>query len=128
MIEIYGSCNLRGYKKALKNFLNFVLKKEKNSKFKKIFIIFTNDNKIRKLNKKFLNKDEKTDVLSFEINDIGEIYVNVDFAKRLGNFSYYIAFYSLHGLLHLMGYEHKIKSKEKEMFYKQEEYMKLWKF
>jgi len=81
MIEIYGSCNLRGYKKALKNFLNFVLKKEKNSKFKKIFIIFTNDNKIRKLNKKFLNKDEKTDVLSFEINDIGEIYVNVDFAK-----------------------------------------------
>jgi probable rRNA maturation factor len=128
MIEIYGFCNLRGYKKALKNFLNFVLKKEKNSKFKKIFIIFTNDNKIRKLNKKFLNKDEKTDVLSFEINDIGEIYVNVDFAKRLGNFSYYVAFYSLHGLLHLMGYEHKIKSKEKEMFYKQEEYMKLWKF
>jgi len=128
MIEIIGKCNLKGYKKSLKNFLNFVLKKEKNSKFKKIYIIFTNDRKIRKLNKMFLYKNKITDVLSFEIGDIAEIYVNTDYSKRLGDFSFYTAFYSLHGLLHILGYEHKIKTKEIEMLKKQEEYIKLWKF
>lgn len=128
MIEIFGKVKLKGYKMKLKNFLKRVLKKEKKSKFKKIYVILTNNRTMKNLNKKFLFKNKSTDVLSFELGNIGEIYVNVDYARKLGDFSFYIAFYSLHGMLHLLGYDHKIKSKEKEMYEKQELYIKLWNF
>lgn len=128
MIEVVGSISLKGYKKSLKHFLEGVLRRENRNRFKKIYIILANDRKMRLLNRKFLYKDRTTDVLSFEIGKIAEIYVNVDYAKKLGDFSYYLAFYSLHGLLHVLGYDHKVKTKEEEMLRVQDEYMKLWKF
>ncbi len=128
MIEIIGNIKLFGYKKALKHFLKRILERENRNKFKKIYIIFANDRKMRLLNKRFLHKNKTTDVLSFEIGEIAEIYVNTDYARRLGDYSYYLTFYSLHGLLHILGYDHKVKSKAIEMLRKQDEYMKLWKF
>ncbi|MCS7244963.1 MAG: rRNA maturation RNAse YbeY [candidate division WOR-3 bacterium] len=128
MIEIFGKVNLKGYKKRLKAFLESVLKKEKKFKFRKIYIILTNNRVMKDLNKKFLFKNKTTDVLSFELGNIAEVYVNVDYAKKLGDFSFYTAFYSLHGVLHLLGYDHKLKLKEEEMHKKQELYIKLWKY
>ncbi len=128
MIEIVGKIKLFGYKKALKHFLKHILECENRNKFRKIYIIFANDRKMRLLSKRFLYKNKTTDVLSFEIGEIAEIYVNTDYAKRLGNFSYYLTFYSVHGLLHILGYDHKVKSEADKMLRKQNEYMKLWKF
>ncbi|MEO0145013.1 MAG: rRNA maturation RNase YbeY [candidate division WOR-3 bacterium] len=128
MIEIIGSVKIKGYKKALKQFLKNILKLERKKHPKKIYILLTNDQKMRKLNKQFLKKDKTTDVISFNFGKIAEIYVNTDYAKRLGDFSYFIAFYCLHGLLHILGYDHKTKEERKEMFKKQEKYINLWKF
>lgn len=128
MIEIIGKIKLKGYKKSLKDFLESVLKSENKEHPPKIYILFVNDRKIRKLNALFLRKDKTTDVISFNLGNIAEIYVNTEYSKRLGNFSYYTTFYSLHGLLHILGYEHKSKDQKKEMFKKQEKYMNLWKF
>ena len=91
---------------------------KKNSK---INVHLVGDREIQKLNKKHLNKDYPTDVLSFNIDKktpygeyyIGDIIVNIDQAKRqakeYGNDDYRkeIAELIEHGALHLLGIHHK---------------------
>ncbi|OGC70426.1 rRNA maturation RNase YbeY [candidate division WWE3 bacterium RIFOXYC1_FULL_39_7] len=84
-----------------------------------ISITLTNDSEIRKLNKKFLNKDYATDVLSFNIDQelehgkyyLGDVIVNVEQAERqageYGNtLEQEIAALVEHGVLHLLGVHH----------------------
>ena len=90
--------------------------------------------KIHYLNKTYRNIDRPTDVISFAflddkneiINgnypiDLGEIYICYDVckenAKKYGNsFDREFCFLFIHGLLHLLGYDHQTKEQEKEMF------------
>ena len=92
-------------------------------------ILLSNNKNIRKLNKKFRNKNKSTDVLSFpsekKINlkkspYIGDIIVSYEFMNKPKNLSV-LEFQNkvikifIHGFLHLLGYDH-IKLKDfKEM-------------
>lgn len=68
---------------------------------------------MRRLNKKFLQHDYATDVISFPLNDgrevSGEIYVGLDQARRQAT-KYGVSQKKeihrlvIHGLLHLLGY------------------------
>ena len=74
---------------------------------KKTRVILVSDDYIRDLNKKFLGKDNPTNVLTFELGDENEVYVSVDTAKReFGDHQVLkgIAYYILHALLHLEGF------------------------
>ena len=84
-----------------------------------VSISFVNDKKIRELNKEYRDKDEVTDVLSFNIDKedaegeyyLGDIVVNVEQAKRqagdYGNsVEEEISELVAHGILHLMGIHH----------------------
>ncbi|MCJ7508119.1 MAG: rRNA maturation RNase YbeY [candidate division Zixibacteria bacterium] len=98
-------------------------------------IILVKDQFIRQLNKNFRRKDKVTDVLSFgmregekiglELNYLGDVYVCLDQARRQAK-EYKIPFaeevYRLitHGILHLLGYEHKTKEQTKGMKKKEE--------
>jgi len=84
-------------------------------------VVFVNDKYIRALNKAYRDKDEPTDVLSFEYGPddlIGEVYVSVETAGRqaielkhsLGDELIRLV---VHGILHIHGYDH-----EKEEDYK----------
>ena len=93
-------------------------------------ILLTNSFNIKKLNKKFRNKNKATDVLSFpffSLNNlkliktkniyIGDIAISYDIINlRSKNNDFYSEFDKVwvHGLLHLIGYDH-IKNKD---FYK----------
>ena len=123
-------------RKVLKNFLR--KKKKRNIE---INIVFVDDEKICALNKEYRNIDKPTDVLSFalldktsdeieiknfEFNTLGDIYISVDRAKEQAllyghSFLREIVFLAVHGTLHLLGYSHENKEKEKIMFSKQEE-------
>lgn len=105
-----------------------------------ISITFVDDAAMQQMNKQYLDKDRPTNVLSFplqegEFSDInpeilGDIVISVDTANRdaaKGNLSFdeEILFLIIHGLLHLIGYNHentptadvrKMKKKEKELF------------
>lgn len=84
-----------------------------------ITIKISNDSEIQKLNKKYLNRDFPTDVLSFSANEkredsysLGDIIVNYDQAERqakeYGNsVKEEIAQLVEHGVLHLLGIHHK---------------------
>jgi len=101
-------------------------------------ILLSNNKNIKKLNKKFRNKNKSTDVLSFpsekKINIkkspyIGDIVVSYEFMNRPKalsalEFKSKVTKIFIHGFLHLLGYDH-IKSKDfKEMLIEEEKIYK----
>lgn len=126
-----------GYKKYqfLKRIIKRTLKME-NVKSSEMAIILTTDEKVHELNKKYRGIDKSTDVLSFAFEDnakvrynnrqLGEIYISIpkmrEQAKEYGHSQMReLAFLTVHGILHLLGYDHTLgKKEEEEMFAKQE--------
>ncbi len=120
----------------LKSLLEFALKKEslKNIEFN---IIFINNDRIKQLNKEYRNIDNITDVISFALEDydkstydnvrvLGDVYISLEQAKKQSidydhSYQREISFLSIHGLLHLLGYDHMDEKQEKIMFNKQED-------
>jgi probable rRNA maturation factor len=91
-----------------------------------ITLAFVNNKAMRDLNRRFMQKDTPTDVLSFPIRDtgpdgkyyLGDIILCVPYAKRqsqaLGHsLERELELLTLHGFLHLQGFEHG-KGLEKE--------------
>jgi probable rRNA maturation factor len=83
-------------------------------------ILLSNNKNIKKLNKKFRNKDKATDVLSFpsekKINIkktpyIGDIVISYEFMNKpkalsVLEFKNKVTKIFIHGFLHLLGYDH----------------------
>ncbi len=106
---------------------------------KEISITFINDETIQQLNNQYRNKNKPTDVLSFSLQEgefssinpdvLGDIVISVETAKTNAeinclSFEQEINFLIIHGLLHLLGYDHenttkietrKMKSREREL-------------
>ena len=121
------------------SYLDKIIKRTlKMEKVKKaIFtIIFIDDDFMQTLNKKYRNINRTTDVLSFAFEDnnkicynirqLGQIFISIpkmqEQAKDYGHSEKReLAFLVVHGLLHLLGYDHTLGiQEEKEMFEKQE--------
>jgi probable rRNA maturation factor len=79
-------------------------------------VILLSDRAMRRLNRRFAGKDYATDVLSFPTSEeerlgepyLGDIFISTETAKRqsVGEFGTELEVLSLHGLLHLLGYDH----------------------
>ncbi len=131
---------LRG---LIRRAVNATLKYEEFSCPCEVSVTFTDDEKIRELNKNYRNTDRPTDVLSFPLFDeefddgesvaLGDVVLNLERAeKQAGEYGHSFerecAFLVVHSVLHLLGYDHETGDEdEKEMFFKQEEIMKLLK-
>jgi len=120
-----------------KIFLEKVITDEKKNPGDLVFV-FTNDENILEMNKKFLGHDYYTDVISFDYSDEskvnGEIYVSIETVRRNAieykvNIDEEIMRVLIHGVLHLCGYRDTEIDEKKNMFLKQErllqEYKKL---
>ena len=90
-------------------------------------VIFIHNNKSKLLNKKFRNKSYPTNILTFPSSDSespAEIYINVDIAKEeckkeKMQLTKYILFLYIHGILHLLNYDHGAKmEKLEDQYYK----------
>ncbi len=89
---------------------------------KDIELIVNSNDEIRKVNLEFRNFDKPTDVLSFPYEDMpmvpaGSIMISSDFvdqkAKEYGHsFDDEFALLFIHGLLHLIGYDHEVDNGE----------------
>lgn len=96
-------------------------------------IALVSDERIRELNKEYRNKDAVTDVLSFADNEgeqlhirqkreyLGDIAISLPTAiAQAENFGHSVerelAFLTVHGLLHLLGYDHEDQEESCEMF------------
>lgn len=99
-------------------------------------IIIVDEKKIREINKEYRDKDSITDVISFAFeekdNDIykdfrllGEIYICSKRAKEQAeeyghSYKREICYLTVHGLLHLLGYDH-MNEKDKKVMRELEE-------
>ena len=94
-----------------------------------VSLLLTSDEIIKELNNQYRNKDKPTDVLSFPMEDklmLGDIAISIDTAKKQAEereiaLEREVAFLFIHGLLHLLGYDHIEKEDEVIMFKKQDE-------
>jgi len=96
-----------------------------------VSLALVEDEKIKGLNKKFRNKNESTDVLSFPMDeDIwGDIIIStdkvIDQAEEYGHsVERELSYLFTHGVLHLLGYNHKTNSTKKVMRSKEEKILK----
>lgn len=129
--------NEYGYKNYsyLRKVLNGALKHEKvtNAMFS---VIFVDEETIKNINRDYRGIDKVTDVISFAFEDngkmvynnvrlLGEIYIciprMIEQSKEYGHSEKReLSFLAVHGLLHLLGYDHMKKEDEEVMFAKQE--------
>jgi probable rRNA maturation factor len=98
-------------------------------------IALVSDVQIKRLNKLYRNKDKPTDVLSFPIGEkvedwliLGDIVISVDTAKRqaqaLGHsLEEELKRLLVHGLVHLLGYDHELGGEEEKKFFELEEFV-----
>ena len=134
MIKINTISNNKTWNNYFTNPNNFIQKKVKNLnrrikiyKRKSIYctLLLSGDKEIKKLNKKFRNKNKVTDVLSFPFYNpkefklkikknkevyLGDIIINLNKIKSKNsknNFKQEFNKLWIHGLTHLLGYDHK---------------------
>ena len=121
---------------GLKDLLEFALKYQNltNVDFN---VILVSEDKIHEINKEYRGIDRPTDVISFALEDnkdieydnyrlLGDIYICdkkvFAQAKEYGHsVKRELSFLAVHGLLHLLGYDHMKPEDEKIMFGLQEE-------
>ncbi len=107
---------------------------------KEISLLFVDDNEIREINSRYLNRDYPTNVISFSLtegefgninpNVLGDIVISVETAMKGADeagieFNDELEFLLIHGILHLLNYNHEntstdeaqtMKEKEQELF------------
>lgn len=97
-------------------------------------IVFVSLEQIHQLNQTYRQVDRPTDVLSFPNDDerddsLGDIFICLDKAREQAisyqhTYEREIGFLSVHGYLHLLGYDHYTDEEEKEMIEAQEQILK----
>ena len=142
MIKVNVEVNSKSWHKKIKNPKRYFSKKlKKISKIVKFFkgknvtftILLTNSLNMKRLNKKYRNHNKSTDVLSFPffpsnglkliekknfyIGDIATSFEIINYRSKKNNFISEFDKAWVHGLLHLIGYDH-IKSRD---YYKMNE-------
>ena len=129
--ETNEDINIEEEKKIIEYALNH--EKIKNVEFN---VIFVDSNTITKINREYRGIDRVTDVISFALEDneevkfgfgrlLGDIYICTDKMKEQAKeYDHSLlreqGFLTVHGLLHLLGYDHMTKEEEEIMFKKQE--------
>ena len=131
IIDEYGYQDYKILDKVLKRTLK--VEKVKNALFS---VVLVDEKKIQELNRDYRKIDKVTDVISFAFEDndkreynkmriLGDIYICIPRMKQQAlDYGHSeireLAFLGVHGLLHLLGYDHMTKEDEEIMFGKQE--------
>ena len=122
--------------KQIKKLIKFACKYKKLKKLE-FNIILVNNDYIHTLNRDYRNIDRPTDVITFALEDgtdvdynswrmLGDIYISIDKAASQAleyghSFLRELSFLTIHGFLHLLGYDHMNKEDEEVMFKEQED-------
>lgn len=110
-------------------------------------VTFVTNEAIHEINKEYRHKDAPTDVISFALEELGEgetaiiaegmprilgdVIISIDRtreqAEEFGHsFERELGFLAVHGLLHVLGYDHIVPEDEKIMFGKQDEILESY--
>ncbi|GAH97988.1 unnamed protein product, partial [marine sediment metagenome] len=146
MIRVHDLTNSQVDEDFFREIARNVFKKEKVEEKIGLSIILVKPRRIRELNKKYKKENRTTDVLSFgqELNsrrlkfpslpnenlELGDVVICLNEVKKNArkfnsDFKKELALVLIHGILHLLGYDHEKSDKEaKKMREKEKEYLK----
>ena len=126
----------------IEKLLNYAAEKENVQEGSELSVAFVSNERIQEINREYRDKDQPTDVISFALEEMGEgelEVVGADIPRVLGDiiisiprtreqaeeynhsFMRELGFLSVHGFLHLLGYDHMNEQDEKRMFDRQKE-------
>lgn len=126
----------------IEKIVNFAAEKQGIEVGSEVSITFVTNERIQEINREYREKDTPTDVISFAMEELGEGEVEpigADMPRVLGDiiistakakeqaeeyghsFMRELGFLSVHGFLHLLGYDHMTEEDEKRMFGLQKE-------
>lgn len=131
--------------KLINDLLSYAAEKEE-VKGSELSITFVDADRITEINREYRGKDYATDVISFALDDgeedpvifgedfphlLGEIVICVEKISEQANeynhsFERELGFLTVHGFLHLLGYDHMTEEDEKEMFDKQKDILEQY--
>jgi len=121
-------------KNIFKKIDNLILKENKTEG--ELSFIFCSDDYLLDMNKKYLNHNFYTDVITFDYceNDIvsGDVFISVDRIKENAqtyktSFEKELQRVMIHGVLHLVGYKDKTEEEQKQMREKESQYLNILK-
>ncbi|MDD5382843.1 MAG: rRNA maturation RNase YbeY [Candidatus Margulisbacteria bacterium] len=109
--------------RSLKNLIKKILRSEKRTG--EVNLVLMGDAEIRRLNRRFRHKDKATDVLAFPLGEdgiLGDIAISTETAKKnavkYGNrYQQELKRLVVHGVLHLLGYDHGKRMSRAEKIY-----------
>ena len=108
----------------------FLSKKVRNKRLliekKELSVVFLSSVKMQKINKQFRNLNKPTDILSFASIDpqsLGELLLCIDVLKKQAKSQKHslrleISYMLIHGILHLLGYDHEISLNEEKLMFR----------
>ncbi|WP_102345556.1 rRNA maturation RNase YbeY [Bacillus sp. Marseille-P3661] len=126
----------------IEKLLSFAAKVEGIEESAELSVTFVDDSRIHEINLEYRGKDQPTDVISFAMEEMGEgelaIYgedlptilgdIIISIPRTIAQAEEYghsfireLGFLSVHGFLHLLGYDHETEDDEVKMFTKQKE-------
>jgi len=126
MIEINNLTTISIDEDFFKKIVKKVLEREKKGN-KDLSIALVGQGRIKTLNKKYLRKNRATDILAFSGNGLSEIVICLQEVKKNAKrfdstFKKELARVLIHGILHLLGYDHEGSGKEVQKMAEKENY------
>ncbi|NPC93356.1 rRNA maturation RNase YbeY [Bacillus sp. WMMC1349] len=136
------SCLSDEHLQEIEKLLQFTAREEGVADQAEVSVTIVTNEEIQKINKEYRGKDCPTDVISFALEEegegeieiigtdlapvLGDIIISVDKAKEQATeyghpLMRELGFLTVHGFLHLLGYDHMTKEDEEEMFTKQKD-------
>lgn len=136
------------YHQFIHEILEFSAQKMNIEPNAEISVTIVDNQKIQEINKKYRGKDYPTDVISFALEDqheddffvdvddnmnfpleLGDLFISIEKTREQAaeyghSFERELGFLTIHGFLHLNGYDHMTEADEKEMFELQETILK----
>ena len=118
---------------AIKDWIRMVCKSEKKSIYNLVYV-FCDDEYLLNINKTYLNHNDYTDIITFDLSDggkldgklDGEIYISLPRVKENAK-TYKTKFPDelhrviIHGVLHLLGYDDRTEKSKMEMRIREDE-------
>ncbi|MBD3310878.1 MAG: rRNA maturation RNase YbeY [Candidatus Magasanikbacteria bacterium] len=138
-LNIYSTVSKPGLsEKKIQKIVEMVFKNLKKTQ-SKTSIHFVGSDKMKSLNKRFRAVKKDTDVLAFTMNEgdkmpirsgeIGDIFISVPYVRKNAKkfsvpYKQELSRIIVHGLLHLLGFDHQNKKEAEKMFALQEKMVK----
>ena len=124
-----------GFRTKLKSFINKQCLKE-GIQIETLHYVFCSDDFVLDINKRFLNHNFYTDIISFDLSEqkgslIGDVYISIDRvkenAKTEGNlYTHELLRVIFHGALHFCGYKDKKPADQKTMRSMEDKWLKAY--